>query len=1098
MHQQALDVKEASLSSELAKKVVFNDLRRPHEWYPIARSMKRKIVMHVGPTNSGKTHSALEALKKAEGGVYCGPLRLLAEQVFEKLNTEGVPCNLMTGEKVIELDRIDERTRLRLASGGDEAMASLYELYIGEKDGAINAEEVKESLENGLDRKSEVNSETGASKEVKMRSPTLPSSKPLHGGSRGPSPVSHVSCTIEMADVSRRVKVALIDEYQMIGDESRGWAWTRALLGIPAEEIHLCGDLSSIDLVKELLKPTGDEIQVQEYERLSQLSIASRSLGSAGHSTSQPVIDQKGRGQRVRNGYGSSGNDGEVTNLQEVSSSSSGRTSSSSSCTPTSSRHTPIMDRTKIHLLPPALQWIGKLSDGDAVIVFSRLAVFQHKRLIESTLGRKVAVVYGSLPPETRTQQAKQFNDPSSDTSILVATDAIGLGLNLNIGRIVFSTVKKFDGVEKRDLRPPEVRQIGGRAGRFNSRFPVGTVTSIHPRDLPLITSAFKKPIEPQYKAGLLPMFEHLELFEEALQQMIRDQQEASGSYTASGKKRKKSKRSRDALMLKAQMVENLQAPTEPILVSASQQNPYNSKTYIQGESSSDAILRDSSVSLGENDEILFSTLETSPSFVETPSSTSKHSRVLGDSFGQRSAPSVSLSRPPPVLKLGDILEMYEQVADLSGRFFLCNIDAHRTLSGAVDHLELTLKEKYTFVLAPTKANDPMHLHYLGRFATDFSKGIDVLCPSLADMVAQAKEKDMESQSSRGGRSRLDHLLTLDEKSSKHDLESENDHRSMNKSLQEVEEWISSKWDSSSSESASTPASPSDSSIRSNDPPIVYSIPMQRWEQMYRIVDLYLWLSYRFEGFDDVLTALKTKVVIEANIARLLDTMPSPYHINERRMVEEFEGRFRGQRSPTRPSFGGPDFAESKFKRRGRGGRQRLMEEMLDIDETSPARFGRGGLVLHGRSKKHGRPSRSYDRFNNEEEAWASISGLEEGAEERIFTPRRKKGKDSPELSQSGAEEMASWIAWNSRHQSTPSKQTSSLKKASKAKKGTKRTPSILAGLRSSRSSKRSYHTLVTSPASSCQQAEPSSLLSSTGILRLASRIVSSASSNKL
>ncbi len=56
----------------------------PHEWFPQARKMKRKIIYHHGPTNSGKTFSAMENLEKAEKGIYCAPLRLLAWEVFLK------------------------------------------------------------------------------------------------------------------------------------------------------------------------------------------------------------------------------------------------------------------------------------------------------------------------------------------------------------------------------------------------------------------------------------------------------------------------------------------------------------------------------------------------------------------------------------------------------------------------------------------------------------------------------------------------------------------------------------------------------------------------------------------------------------------------------------------------------------------------------------------------------------------------------------------------------------------------------------------------------------------------------------------------------
>ena len=54
------------------------------------------------------------------------------------------------------------------------------------------------------------------------------------------------------------------------------------------------------------------------------------------------------------------------------------------------------------------------------------------------------------------------FNDERSDFDVLVASDAIGMGLNLNISRIIFSTTKKFDGIELRDLSIPEIKQIAG------------------------------------------------------------------------------------------------------------------------------------------------------------------------------------------------------------------------------------------------------------------------------------------------------------------------------------------------------------------------------------------------------------------------------------------------------------------------------------------------------------------------------------------------------------------------------------------------------------------------------------------------------------
>ena len=70
-----------------------------HYRYPEARSITRKIIFHAGPTNSGKTYHALERFLTSKSGVYCGPLRLLAVEVFNKSNERGTPCDLVTGEE---------------------------------------------------------------------------------------------------------------------------------------------------------------------------------------------------------------------------------------------------------------------------------------------------------------------------------------------------------------------------------------------------------------------------------------------------------------------------------------------------------------------------------------------------------------------------------------------------------------------------------------------------------------------------------------------------------------------------------------------------------------------------------------------------------------------------------------------------------------------------------------------------------------------------------------------------------------------------------------------------------------------------------------
>lgn len=79
-------------------------MTQPHLWYPNAREKKRNVFLHVGPTNSGKTHNALKRLEASSSGVYCGPLRLLAREVAERLNKASVPCNLTTGQEREEIE----------------------------------------------------------------------------------------------------------------------------------------------------------------------------------------------------------------------------------------------------------------------------------------------------------------------------------------------------------------------------------------------------------------------------------------------------------------------------------------------------------------------------------------------------------------------------------------------------------------------------------------------------------------------------------------------------------------------------------------------------------------------------------------------------------------------------------------------------------------------------------------------------------------------------------------------------------------------------------------------------------------------------------
>ncbi|MFC7783874.1 helicase-related protein [Rossellomorea sp. GCM10028870] len=100
---------------------------------------------------------------------------------------------------------------------------------------------------------------------------------------------------------------------------------------------------------------------------------------------------------------------------------------------------------------------------GDALVCFSRKKVLDTASRLQNN-GHKVSMIYGSMPPETRKRQMMQFI--KGKTNMIVATDAIGMGLNLPIRRIVFLETDKFDGTRRRRLTSQEVKQIAGRAGR--------------------------------------------------------------------------------------------------------------------------------------------------------------------------------------------------------------------------------------------------------------------------------------------------------------------------------------------------------------------------------------------------------------------------------------------------------------------------------------------------------------------------------------------------------------------------------------------------------------------------------------------------------
>ncbi|XP_025910698.1 ATP-dependent RNA helicase SUPV3L1, mitochondrial isoform X5 [Apteryx rowi] len=338
-----------------------SDLRLPPNWYPEARAIQRKIIFHAGPTNSGKTYHAIQRFLSAKSGIYCGPLKLLAHEIFQKSNHANVPCDLVTGEE-------------RVYANEDARQAT------------------------------------------------------------------HIACTIEMCSTNTPYEVAVIDEIQMIRDPARGWAWTRALLGLCAEEIHVCGEAAAIELVTELMYTTGEEVEVRNYERLTPLTV-----------------------------------------------------------------------------LDYALESLDNLRPGDCIVCFSKNDIYSVSRQIEAR-GLECAVIYGSLPPGTKLEQAKKFNDPDDPCKILVATDAIGMGLNLCIKRIIFNSIIKPTINEKGEkeidlITTSQALQISGRAGRYGSSFKQGEVTTMHRDDLAQLKEILSEPVRPVKAAGLHPTAEQIEMF---------------------------------------------------------------------------------------------------------------------------------------------------------------------------------------------------------------------------------------------------------------------------------------------------------------------------------------------------------------------------------------------------------------------------------------------------------------------------------------------------------------------------------------------------------------------------------------------------------
>jgi ATP-dependent RNA helicase SUPV3L1/SUV3 len=257
----------------------------------------------------------------------------------------------------------------------------------------------------------------------------------LTGEENVPDPDARlVSSTIEMVNTGTPIDVAVIDEAQMVFDSARGWAWTQAIVGVPANELVIICSAYAVPAIERLLRLCGETSTVREFER-----------------------------------------------------------------------------KQHVELLPHPVA-IGALRKGDAVVAFSRREVLMLRDQVAAD-GHPVSVIYGALPPEVRRREAERF--AHGHAHILIATDAIGMGLNLPIRRVLFSTMKKFDGQADRTLNESEVHQIAGRAGRYGMHEEgfAGVLREAEPTALRTLKELLPKPPRAprDFKASVAPNWWHVD-----------------------------------------------------------------------------------------------------------------------------------------------------------------------------------------------------------------------------------------------------------------------------------------------------------------------------------------------------------------------------------------------------------------------------------------------------------------------------------------------------------------------------------------------------------------------------------------------------------
>lgn len=158
---------------------------------------------------------------------------------------------------------------------------------------------------------------------------------------------------------------------------------------------------------------------------------------------------------------------------------------------------------------------INAIEPKTAVIAFTRSNALRLKQQLSKTY--RTSVIYGNLSPEVRREEARRFRE--GETDILVATDAISMGLNLPIKTLLFSKADKFDGQNQRNLTATEVRQIAGRAGRYGLS-EKGYVGALTPDVLRTVSSLFTKNIEPiALPFNVMANFDHIMLVSNILEE---------------------------------------------------------------------------------------------------------------------------------------------------------------------------------------------------------------------------------------------------------------------------------------------------------------------------------------------------------------------------------------------------------------------------------------------------------------------------------------------------------------------------------------------------------------------------------------------------